>query len=360
MPRVNIPPLTRVCLVICICLSILTGSLRYRAYINRLPQQSEDGSTSEPPESQLFTVPYLTVVPALSIVFPWTFVIATFVEQNIFTLTITLVTLFYGGKYLERAWGSMEFGKFLLVTSLVPNFATFVIYVAWFAITGNYIKSFTTICGANALQAGFLVAFKQLVPEYTVTIFKGIVKIRVKHFPAIFLLMNTLSGPIFGTDVSAILAWLGFLSSWTYLRFYKRSFPDLGSDQAPSLKGDASETFAIAYFFPDPLNRPVAIFSNAVYNILLTLKICTPFSAAEVTTSNSQAQLRDQSTLFGTTAPGNSGRAVSARAEAERRRELALKALDQRLYAAANKAGAGPAVLGETTLDTADAGPSHN
>lgn len=88
-------------------------------------------------------------------------------------------------------------------------------------------------------------AFKQLVPEHTVTLFKGIVKIRVKHFPAMFLLVNTLSGPIFGTDVAAVLAWLGFFSSWTYLRFYKRSFPDLGSNQAPSLKGDASEIFAM-------------------------------------------------------------------------------------------------------------------
>jgi hypothetical protein len=107
------------------------------------------------------------------------------------------------------------------------------------------ILRFTTICGGVALQAGFLVAFKQLVPEHTVTLFKGIVKVRVKHFPSLFLLVNTLSGPIFGTDVAAILAWLGFLSSWTYLRFYKRSFPDLGSSQAPSLKGDASEIFAM-------------------------------------------------------------------------------------------------------------------
>ena len=107
---------------------------------------------------------------------------------------------------------------------------------------------FTTICGGVALQAGFLVAFKQLVPEHTVTLFKGVIKVRVKHFPALFLLVNTLSGPIFGTDVAAVLAWLGFLSSWTYLRFYKRSFPDLGSNQAPSLQGDASEIFGMCAF----------------------------------------------------------------------------------------------------------------
>lgn len=47
---------------------------------------------------------------------------------------------------------------------------------------------------------------------------------------------------------------------------------------------------------------------------------------------------------------------VSARAEAERRRALALKALDQQLHAAASKnslsAGSGPSMLGETSLDT--------
>jgi hypothetical protein len=96
-----------------------------------------------------------------------------------------------------------------------------------------------------ALQAGLLVAFKQLVPEHTISIFKGVVKIRVKHFPVLFLLANTISGPLFGTDVAVVLAWIGFLSSWIYLRFYKRTFPDLGSNQAPSLKGDASETFAL-------------------------------------------------------------------------------------------------------------------
>ena len=40
--------------------------------------------------------------------------------------------------------------------------------------------SMATICGGVALQAGFLVAFKQLVPEHTVTIAKGLIQIRVK------------------------------------------------------------------------------------------------------------------------------------------------------------------------------------
>ncbi|KAA8893618.1 eukaryotic integral membrane protein-domain-containing protein [Sphaerosporella brunnea] len=353
MPRVNVPPLTRICLILCTALSILAGALRYRAWISQRSDSDSDSDSGTPSDSQSFTIPYLTVVPALSVVYPWTFLTSSIVESNIFTLATTLATLFYGGKYLERAWGSEEFGKFLLVVSIVPNFLAFVLYIVWFAVTGNSVRSFTTICGGIALQAGFLVALKQLVPEHTVTLFKGIVKIRVKHFPALFLLVNTLSGPVFGTDVAAILAWLGFLSSWTYLRFYKRSFPDLGSNQAPSLKGDASEIFAIAYFFPDPIHRPVAIISNVVYNLLVAIKICTPFSAADVSASNNQAQARDGANLSTLLGHGPGSRVGSARVESERRRALALKALDQQLHAAANKnhSGGASAVLGETSLN---------
>lgn len=71
------------------------------------------------------------------------------------------------------------------------------------------------------------------------------IRVRIKRFPAIFLLANTISGPLFGTDVAVFLAWFGFFAGWTYLRFYKKTFPDLESGQSPSLKGDASETFAM-------------------------------------------------------------------------------------------------------------------
>ncbi|RPA97107.1 DUF1751-domain-containing protein [Choiromyces venosus 120613-1] len=365
-PRVNIPPLTRGCLVVCVFLSVLTGTLRYRDWMAHQEEYPPDSPTGGG-GSQIYTVPYLTVVPALSIVFPWTFLTAALVEQNIFTLFITLATLFYGGKYLERAWGSREFGKFLLVVAVVPNVVTFFIYIVWFALTGNTERSFATICGGVAAQSAFLVAFKQLVPEHTVTLFKGLLKIRVKHFPAVFLLINTLSGPIFGTDVSTTLAWLGFFSSWTYLRFYKTSHADLSTNQSPTLKGDASETFAMAYFFPDPLHRPVAVISEVVYNLLISFKICTPFSAADISAGNSRAEVRGDASL-GTLLGGGRGAAQpgSARAEAERRRAIALKALDQRLHAAANKpqgsqavvnGGGGGGVLGETSLDTEQTGP---
>ena len=184
-----------------------------------------------------------------------------------------------------------------------------------------------------ALQGAFLVAFKQLVPEHTVTILKGFIRIRVKHFPAVFLAANTISGVVLGTDTVLVLAWLGFMTSWTYLRFYKTQ-PDLTSANTGTkgIRGDASDTFSFASFWPDAVQPPIAVISSSVYNALVALKICTPFSAEEVESSNQQAIARGEGGLPSLLNAGGRGGA-GKREEAERRRALALRALDQKLHA---------------------------
>ena len=186
-----------------------------------------------------------------------------------------------------------------------------------------------------ALQAAFLVAFKQLVPEHTVTILKGVAKIRVKHFPSIFLVANTLCGFLLGTDTALVLAWLGFLTSWTYLRFYKTQ-TDLSTSSTGDVKlrGDASDTFAFAYFWPDVVQPPIAAFADGIYNALVALRVCTPFSAQDVESGNEQATARGEGGLPSLLSPSSRRGGGGKREEAERRRALALKALDQRLHAA--------------------------
>ena len=139
----------------------------------------------------------------------------------------------------------------------------------------------------------------------------------ILHILGVFLLSLT---PLL-TVASFLLVTTGFLASWIYLRFYKPAFPDLEISQPSSLRGDASETFAFAEFFPEPAKPIISSFSNQVYSILVALRICSPFSAADMSASRGESFMQRG-------APG------SARAEAERRRALALKALDQRLHAA--------------------------
>ncbi|PLB50204.1 putative rhomboid family protein [Aspergillus steynii IBT 23096] len=324
--RVNIPPATRVCLISLLTLSLLYNIARWRQI------DTTGGTPSVTP-----IIPYLTLVPSLVIFYPWTLLTATFVEQNIFTVLLNGATLFYGGKYLERAWSSREFAKFILTIAVVPNVVIVPLYLIWAAVRGNPTGSVTQICGGISIQASFLVAFKQLVPEHTVTLFKGLVKMRVKHFPALFLFLNTLSGVLFGTHVAAILSWVGLLTSWSYLRFLKRQ-PDLTGTSTDGLgiKGDASETFAFACLFPDVIQPPIAFVSDQVYILLVTLKICTPFSEEDIASGNQQVLARGEAGLPSLLNNQRGGaRGLAKREEAERRRALALKALDQRLQAAA-------------------------
>lgn len=371
--RINIPPATRALLISLLALSFLYNVARWRQL-----EVGASGAHNDP------IVPFLTLVPSQFYYYPWTLVTATFVEQNIFTVILNTATLFYGGKYLERAWGSREFGKFILVVTLIPNIIMIPTYLLWAMVTGSDVRGYafwfspddcttscampadnvsaavrlTQICGGVALQGSFLVAFKQLVPEHTVTILKGIIKMRVKHFPAIFLLLNTISGLVFGTDTALLLAWLGVLTSWTYLRFSKRQ-PDLTgtSTNDMGIKGDASETFTFASFFPDAMQPPIAFVADQIYAFLIALKVLTPFSAEEIASSNEHAIARGQAGLPNLLNNGRGGglRGMGKREEAERRRQLALKALDQRLQAAT----AGNKPVASSTPGQASPGPSQ-
>lgn len=192
---------------------------------------------------------------------------------------------------------------------------------------------------------------------------------RVKHFPAIFLLANTLSAIVLGTETAMFLAYFGFMTAWVYLRFYRRT-PSLSSaatGDASVIKGDASDTFAFAHFFPEPLQTPIGHFADGVYNVLISLGVCTPFSTQDIDAGNDQATARAEGGLPSIMNSTRGTRGGATRAEAERRRALALKALDQRLHAAAARTATpaaptsdAPNPLGETNYepDRAD-GPAQ-
>lgn len=120
------------------------------------------------------------------------------------------------------------------------------------------------------------------------------------------------------------------------------------------MKGDASDTFAFVAFFPDRIHPFLAPVCDSVYATLVQLKVCTPFSDEAIEAGNENAASRSEGGLPSLmNGRGGSGR----RAEAERRRALALKALDQRLNAAAaGAAGRGPGYAAPQAGASSDAG----
>ena len=112
--RLNLPPLTRVLLIVLCVISIVYQVVRLNGW-------TDPG--------------FLALIPQWALFRPWVYFTATFAEQNLITLLVAAITLFYGGKYLERAWDSREFGKFVLLVTLIPNLIASLLYVLWFAIT---------------------------------------------------------------------------------------------------------------------------------------------------------------------------------------------------------------------------------
>jgi len=167
------------------------------------------------------------------------------------------------------------------------------------------------INGGVALLTGYLVAYKQLIPEHMVTVAR-VIKIRVKELANIFITINIVTYVFFGTQSSFLLSQNGLLVSWIYLRFFKWQ---------DSIRGDRSETFAFVTFFPEIVHPIVKPITDTIYNILVRLSICRPIPPYS-TMYDLESSSRPPAPL-----PG------SARAEAERRRALALKALDMRLHA---------------------------
>ena len=56
-------------------------------------------------------------------------------STTVLTLLVGGATVLLGGRYLERAWGSLEFGKFVMIVTLLPNVLAAILYVIWFAVT---------------------------------------------------------------------------------------------------------------------------------------------------------------------------------------------------------------------------------
>ena len=143
-------------------------------------------------------------------------------------------------------------------------------------------------------------------------ILSGALKIRVKDLPMLYVTVSNVMCLI-GYTSPWILIQFGWLISWAYLRFFKVN--------ESGFKGDRSEAFAFVNWFPPFAHKPVQFISTTLFNLFVKIKIVQPWKSGDYADLES-ASLNGQVPQHG-----------SARAEAERRRAMALKALDQRLSA---------------------------
>ncbi|RXK36631.1 hypothetical protein M231_06094 [Tremella mesenterica] len=250
-------------------------------------------------------MPWLVLSPGKSWLYPWTLVTAGWVENNLVELAFSALSLGFASRYLERVWGPRELVRFCLVVVIGGNVIAFGFGWLVFLVIGQEDAIYgPPFHGLSGLQAGFLVAFTQLIPEHQLQMF-GVIKMRVKSLPGVYLLISNVLVILLGPS-PYILIQFGFFVAWVYLRFFKLS-------EDGQFRGDRSETFAFQYWFP-PIIRPyISIAANKVFSLAVKLHLTQAWDEPSLGTYQSL--------------PGPGG----ARAEAERRRALALKALDARM-----------------------------
>lgn len=281
---IALPKATKYLTVALVSFSLIAGIRHYTT-----ASVLDDGTGSNAP-----LVAWLNLVPGQFLWSPWTLATATFVESNILALALSTFSLTMAGRWLERQWGSKEFLKFFAVVTIGSNVVCLFVFMLFYGITGDVgTFLYTRINGMNALHEAMLVALMQMIPEHRVQFLAGKVSFRVKHLPMVFvtisqiILFLTPSAPMF-------LIQFGWLIGWVYLRFFKVT---------DGIKGDRSETFAFANFFPPFLQGPISKVSTIIFDALVSFGICS-------------ARGYDAVNTYGGTVP----LPVHSRAEAERRR----------------------------------------
>lgn len=83
---------------------------------------------ASPSSASTSTRSYLMLIPNVLPRYPWTLVTAAFVERSLISLVATCTGVLFGGKYLDRAWGSREFAQFVAVVVLMSNVAAVLSY----------------------------------------------------------------------------------------------------------------------------------------------------------------------------------------------------------------------------------------
>ncbi|KAI8099748.1 eukaryotic integral membrane protein-domain-containing protein [Halteromyces radiatus] len=318
----NVPALTKALLTSVLMITGMASIYIYRQQLN-----------SDTP-LVYFHCPLLGLVPGLVLYAPWTLATSLFYENTLLSFILAMVVLLLCGKYLERVWGSRELFKFIMITGLVSNIVTWFAMVMTFYMTGddNYLYN-VQINGLAGVFSAFLVAFKFLIPEHRLSLFGGLVAIRVKNLIGVATLVSIICLVLFKALVFYNLVNIGWVVGWIYIRFFRVQ---------DGVRGDRSDAFALVTFFPPFLSPVIGFLSNVTYQFFVKMNLCPPMSRGS--TMYDMENQRHPTTPL----PG------SARAEAERRRALALKALDMRL----SKPSSSSQVLSSSSTSTSAAIPT--
>uniref|UniRef100_A0A1I8MPI8 Eukaryotic integral membrane protein (DUF1751) n=1 Tax=Musca domestica TaxID=7370 RepID=A0A1I8MPI8_MUSDO len=258
---------------------------------------------------------FLTVTPGYILpnaeFWIWTAFTFCFIELHWWEVLVDVVTVGLCGKMIEPLWGQMEMFKFFALSNFGVSILTTMYYLFYYMITKNPQILFDVhIHGLAGYVAGICVAVRQIMPDHLIfktrwgKLTNRNVPLSVLILSIIFWAVNMLDGTYPAMFAS------GLLVSWVYLRFYQHH---------PNGKGDSSESFTFASFFPNIMQPVIQILVKPIYGCCLKVGVVKPPAPPRVSAANL--------TSVSISMPGVDPHDV------ERRRQIALKALSERLKA---------------------------
>lgn len=155
-------------------------------------------------------------------------------------------------------------------------------------------------------------AVKQAMPDHVIYR-SGLGKLTNRNIPLACFLLTFVMWAIGLVEGSyCTMFGSGLIISWIYLRHYQL--------HANGSRGDSADSFSFASFFPNVLQPPI----NACFNLLVRLKICKK-RIRKYDLSGNLSGGNSQANAISISLPGVDNH------DTERRRQIALKALKDRL-----------------------------
>ncbi|XP_030750291.1 transmembrane protein 115 [Sitophilus oryzae] len=239
----------------------------------------------------------------------WSLFTFCFMEIHFWEVLIDIVTVGLCGKLIEPLWGPVEMLTFFAIVNFGVGILTTTFYfILYYCLNDIQCLYNVYIHGLAGYIAGVSVAVKQIMPDLVI-IKTPLGKLSNRNVPlSVFFLslIFKIVGLVDGTYPT--MYFLGLIVSWIYLRFYQK--------HSNGTRGDMADYFTFASFFPNVIQPPITIISNSIYNGLVKIGIC-------------KRNLRK----FDMTNPSGVTISVSNmdQHDMERRRQIALKALSERL-----------------------------
>lgn len=257
----------------------------------------------------------------------WTAATHCFFEIHFWEVIIDVVTIVMVGKLLEPLWGAIEMLVFFAVVNIgVAILSAFFYYILYMVTFNTELLFDVHIHGLAGYLAGVTVAIKQVMPDH-VLYRSPLGKITNRHMSLIAFALTFILwalGMVQGSYCTMFGS--GLLVSWIYLRFYQI--------HANGTRGDFADNFAFHTFFPNVIQPPIALICNAIFSILVKIKICRrPVRKYDIGSSASSISI---------SLPGVESH------DTERRRQIALKALSERLNKSDLKASASGGTAGSS------------